>query len=83
MRYDRITRKKVTDNCRTSGVSLPQRLWDRINQDRGQTLVSQYIQQIIYEYYEHKDNLKSFQQGIDNKKSLSEQTRRMEEVEEK
>src|SRR5947209_1995222 len=61
MKYDRIRRKMVSENCRTTGVSLPERQWQRINQDRGQTLVSAFIQQIIDEHYNYKDKIESYQ----------------------
>ena len=61
----------VSENCRTTGVSLPERQWQRINQDRGQTLVSAFIQQIIDEHYNYKDKIESYQGSSNSNTSMT------------
>ena len=67
-----ITRKKVKQTRRTTGVSLPEKMWERINHDRGQTLVSRYIQQIIFDYYDYRDKIKSYQGNTELRKAVEE-----------
>ena len=70
----RITRKNgQTKVPRTTGVSLPERqCGTRINHDRGQTLVSAFIQQIIFEYYNYRDKIDSYQGNTELRKAVEE-----------